>query len=765
MLCVTASTNNMWDSVYSAASAAAGMAPVVVTQLVAGAAGAAGRLGTEKIASSATRAAPPPPGRDALNRLTVDMLAHVSTAPVVGRDTELRDVVTILGKTKKSCPLLIGEPGVGKTAIAEGLAQRIVAGDVPNVHRFLRLDVSTLLAGAGERGSLETRLKDILNAVQTARESECNIVLFIDEVHLLLSNSFADAANMLKPALSRGELQIVGATTLSEYQQHIMRDPALERRFQPVYVNEPSVDATLQLLREIKPDLAARHGVSIDDAALAAAATLSDRYIKTRFMPDKAIDLLDEACSQVKVALNSPDAEGAVGALKRARLKLDRLKRRLIVECDDISAVSEPCDKLAKQIAEAAADVASKLAHPAVQSLLVVRDSNVRSVVTRWTGIPLGDAGGAAEGGSLADRLRARVQGQDDAVDAVADAVVRSRAGLASPTRPTGSFLFLGPTGVGKTELARALALELFGNADRMVRLDMSEYMERNSVARLVGAPPGYVGYENDGQLTGPVRERPYSIVLLDEIEKAEPAVLNVLLQVLDAGRLTDSKGRTVDFTSTIIIMTSNLGAASFFAAADGEGGFAAADVAAHRAAVAEGVMAAVRKHLSPEFINRLDAAILFWPLSEENIHRLVEQQLDVLRQRLAGRGVLLKVSDDAVRWIGERAYDPVNGARPLRRLVENQIATEIAKLLVTLPPPLPPSTAAAASDTIEIDVVRGSLRYSMMSSDPTAVSDTRETLELMPAAVARGGNGGKRAASGDDEDAPPSKMRELTWK
>jgi ATP-dependent Clp protease ATP-binding subunit ClpC len=692
------------------------------------------------------------------------MLAHVPTAPVVGRDTELQDVVTILGKTKKSCPLLIGEPGVGKTAIAEGLAQRIVAGDVPNVHRFLRLDVSTLLAGTEERGSIETRLKDILNAVQTAREKRgCNIVLFIDEVHLLLSNSFAEAANMLKPALSRGELQIIGATTLSEYQQHIMRDPALERRFQPVYVNEPSVDATLQLLREIKPDLAARHGVSIDDAALAAAATLSDRYIKTRFMPDKAIDLLDEACSQVKVALNSPDAEGAVGALKKARLKLDKLKRRLVVECDDISAVSEPCDKLAKQIADAAADVARKLAHPAVQDLLVVRDANVRSVVTRWTGIPLGDAGGAVEGGggSLADRLRARVQGQDDAVDAVADAVVRSRAGLASPTRPTGSFLFLGPTGVGKTELARALALELFGNADRMVRLDMSEYMERNSVARLVGAPPGYVGYENDGQLTGPIRERPYSIVLLDEIEKAEPAVLNVLLQVLDAGRLTDSKGRTVDFTSTIIIMTSNLGAASFFAA-DGEGGFAA--LSDRRAAVAEGVMAAVRKHLSPEFINRLDAAILFWPLSEESIHRLVEQQLDVLRQRLAGRGVRLEVSPDAVRWIGERAYDPVNGARPLRRLVENGIATDVAKLLVTLPPPSAAAAAVAVSDTINIDVFRGSLRCSMSSSDSTAVADTRETLELVPAAVAASGGGGKRAADGDTAGEPPSKMRALTW-
>ena len=749
-----------------AASAVASLAPAAAGHLLNGAASGfgqtLGRSAGETIAppaaSDATppaagNAPPPPSGRDALNRYTVDMLARVPKTPIAGRDAELREVVTILGKQTKNSPLLIGEPGVGKTAIVEGLAQRIVAGDVPDVHRLLRLDVSTLLAGAEARGSLETRLKGIMDAVQTVREKRaCNIVLFIDEVHLLLSNSMAEAANMLKPALARGELQIIGATTLSEYQQHIMRDPALERRFQPVYVNEPSVEATLQLLRKIKPDLAARHGVSIDDAALTAAVTLSDRYIKTRFMPDKAIDLMDEACSQVKVALNSPDAEGPVGALKKARLKLDNLKRRLIVECDDISAVSEPCKKLADKITVAAAVVKDKLAHPVVQSLLVVRDSNVRSVVTRWTGIPLGgdDAAG------LADRLRARVQGQDDAVTAVADAVARSRAGLSSPTRPTGSFLFLGPTGVGKTELARALALELFGSADRMVRLDMSEYMERNSVARLVGAPPGYVGYENDGQLTGPVRERPYSIVLLDEIEKAEPAVLNVLLQVLDAGRLTDSKGRTVDFTSAIIIMTSNLGAASFFDAGRA-GGRAAAD-----AAVEEGVMAAVRKHLSPEFINRLDAAILFWPLSEESIHRLVEQQLDVLRQRLVGRGVRLEVSPDAVRWIGEGAYDPVNGARPLRRLVENQIATAISKLLVTLPPPL---AAAAVSDTINIDVVRESLRYSMSSNDPTTVTDTRETRELVPAAVARRGNGGKRAASGGEEGAPPSKRRELTLK
>ena len=662
--------------------------------------------------------------------------------PVIGRDEEIRRVIQVLSRRTKNNPVLIGEPGVGKTAIAEGLAQRIAAGDVPDGlrdRRVVSLDLSSMVAGAKYRGEFEDRLKAVLKEVTG---SDGRVILFIDELHTLVGAGAAegamDAGNMLKPALARGELRCVGATTLDEYRKHIEKDAALERRFQPVIVNPPSVEETISILRGLKERYEVHHGVRITDSAIVAAAVLSDRYITDRFLPDKAIDLVDEAASKLRIEIDSMPTE--LDTVERevrqleierqalnketdpaSRERLDTLERDLAnlqerakemrerwqQEKDAIGAIREVKQRIEQtrhdaERAELAADFgrAAELRYgtlPEAEQALAsdqqrlrdlqgerpllkeeVEEDDVAAIVARWTGIPVSRMleGEMQKLVRLEDRLHDRVIGQDDAIRAVASAVRRGRAGLSDPQRPIGSFIFLGPTGVGKTELARALAQILFDSEQAMVRIDMSEYMERHSVARLVGAPPGYVGYDEGGQLTEAVRRRPYSVLLLDEIEKAHPDVFNILLQVLDDGRLTDGQGRTVDFRNCVVIMTSNIGShviAEMPASAD----------ATELERVRGEVLGVLRQHFRPEFLNRVDDVIVFTRLDRTQLREIVAIQVDGLRARLEGRSITLDVDEAALDLLATEGYDPTYGARPLRRVIQRRLQDPLAMAIL----------------------------------------------------------------------------------
>ncbi len=660
--------------------------------------------------------------------------------PVIGRDDEIRRVVQILSRRTKNNPVLIGEPGVGKTAIVEGLAIRIVKGDVPEglkQKRLVALDMGALVAGAKFRGEFEERLKAVLKEIQA---SQGQILLFIDELHTVVGAGAAegamDAANLLKPMLARGELHMIGATTLDEYRKHIEKDAALERRFQTVFVDQPSVENTISILRGLKERYEVHHGVHIKDAALVAAAKLSHRYIADRFLPDKAIDLVDEAAARLRTEIDSLPAELDEVSRKVMQLEIERealrkekdkasqarlatlekeladkhselhaLKLRWESEKASVSQLRKTREaieevKLSIEKAERAYDLnrvaelrygelprlerelaieQQKLGAKQGESRLLkeeVDEDDIAEIVSRWTGIPVSRL---IEGESekllkLEELLHQRVVGQDEGVRAVADAVLRARSGIKDPNRPIGSFLFLGPTGVGKTELARALASTLFDDESNMVRIDMSEYMEKHTVARLIGAPPGYVGYEEGGQLTEAVRRRPFSVILFDEIEKAHHDVFNVLLQVLDDGRLTDSQGRTVDFKNTVLIMTSNIGSPQILEAQ--QRGSTYEDVR-------NVVMGELRIHFRPEFLNRVDEIVVFHPLGTDQLTKIVEIQLERLRARLAERRITLSVSSAALRRLGERGYDPVFGARPLKRLIQQELETPIARQLV----------------------------------------------------------------------------------
>jgi ATP-dependent Clp protease ATP-binding subunit ClpB len=677
----------------------------------------------------------------ALEKYGVDLTARARDGkvdPVIGRDAEIRRVIQVLSRRTKNNPVLIGEPGVGKTAIVEGLAQRIVAGDVPESLRdkkLVSLDLGAMVAGAQYRGQFEERLKSVLEEIKA---SDGQVITFLDELHTVVGagkgEGSMDAGNMLKPMLARGELRMVGATTLDEYREHIEKDPALERRFQPVVVGEPSVEDTIGILRGLKERYEVHHGVRITDAALVGAATLSDRYISDRFLPDKAIDLVDEAASRLRMEIDSrpvevdqeeravqrmeieemalakePDPASAERLAKLRAELADRREHLVAVSArwkdekshiQKISQAKEQLEELRSQAdrAERDADLAraSELRYGRIPQLehelaqaeaeLAVLQANgamlkeevgaddIAEVVSSWTGIPAGRMmeGETAKLLRMEESLQSRVIGQAEAVRAVSDAVRRARAGIADPDRPTGSFLFLGPTGVGKTELGKALAEFLFDDERAMVRIDMSEYAEKHSVARLVGAPPGYVGYEEGGQLTEAVRRRPYSVILLDEVEKAHPDVFDVLLQVLDDGRLTDGQGRTVDFRNAILILTSNLGTQVI------------GDPTLSDEQRRDAVLAVVRGHFKPEFLNRLDDIVVFHALSQDELAFIVDIQLERLRRRLADRRLTLVVTDEARRWLASHGYDPVYGARPLRRLVQSAIGDNLAKALLS---------------------------------------------------------------------------------
>ena len=659
--------------------------------------------------------------------------------PVIGRDSEIRNVIRILSRKTKNNPVLIGEPGVGKTAVVEGLAQRIVRGDVPEglkEKKIFSLDMGALVAGAKYRGEFEERLKAVLEEV---RKSDGQIILFIDELHLIVgagkTDGAMDAGNMLKPMLARGELHCIGATTLDEYRKYIEKDPALERRFQPVLVDEPTVEDTISILRGIKERYEVFHGVKITDGALVSAATLSNRYISDRFLPDKAIDLVDEACAMIKTEMDSMPAE--MDELSRKIMQLEIEEAALKKETDHLSA--ERLETLQKELAELREQFASMKAQwdnekhsvehlsrlreeieevnrqiaqaqqsydlnkaaelqygklPALKQQLAAEEANVKNqelslvresvteeeigrIISRWTGIPVAKLNETERNKTLhlADALHERVIGQEEGVELVSEAIIRSKAGIKDPGKPIGSFLFLGPTGVGKTELAKSLAYNLFDDESNMVRIDMSEYMEKHSVSRLIGAPPGYVGYDEGGQLTEAVRRKPYSVVLFDEVEKAHPDVFNVLLQVLDDGRITDSQGRTVDFKNTILIMTSNIGSQFLLDGIDGDGNIS-------EEARAQ-VMSQLRAHFRPEFLNRLDETILFKPLTKENIRGIIDLLIADVNKRLAEKELTIELTEKARDYVTEQGYDPVYGARPLKRYLQKHVETLAARMIL----------------------------------------------------------------------------------